>query len=229
MTLTNENDNKNKSLRENGLAFFGKISASVSHEINNVFSIIGETAGLMADIIYSVEQGRALDLGKIKTLAENISRQVERGKQIVKRLNKFSHCVDEAVCTFDPKEMLANLVALCQRLAEMKKVKVVFNYPEKSNSLHSNSFIIQNAAFLCLETALSVSEKESSIEVTLTSSSNGIRLDIDAPALSSGDDFDSRRRFLDLLTAEINGNLDLTILSDDRERITLNFPSLEGC
>jgi hypothetical protein len=38
------------SLGRQGLQFFGKISASVSHEIKNVLAVIGENAGLLEDL-----------------------------------------------------------------------------------------------------------------------------------------------------------------------------------
>jgi hypothetical protein len=37
-------------LGETGLQFFGKMSASISHEIKNVMAIINENAGLLEDL-----------------------------------------------------------------------------------------------------------------------------------------------------------------------------------
>ena len=51
------NENRNEILKEKGLAFFGEITASVSHEINNAISIINEYSGLLEDLTYTAERG----------------------------------------------------------------------------------------------------------------------------------------------------------------------------
>ena len=42
-------DAKSKVIRDEGLAFMGKITAGQSHEVTNVLNIIGELAGLFID------------------------------------------------------------------------------------------------------------------------------------------------------------------------------------
>ena len=43
------------------LQFFGKISASVSHEIKNVFAVINEAAGLLEDFTIMVDKGMPIE------------------------------------------------------------------------------------------------------------------------------------------------------------------------
>ena len=34
------------------LTFFGKVNASISHELKNILAIISETAGLLGDLVH---------------------------------------------------------------------------------------------------------------------------------------------------------------------------------
>ena len=57
-----------RQLREQNLAFFGMISAGMSHEMRNVLSIIGEYAGLLDDFLVAAERGAPLDSDKLRRL-----------------------------------------------------------------------------------------------------------------------------------------------------------------
>ena len=41
-----------------GLQFFGKVSASIAHEIKNVLAIINENAGLLEDLTFAARKER---------------------------------------------------------------------------------------------------------------------------------------------------------------------------
>jgi hypothetical protein len=48
-------------IAETGLQFYGKITASVSHEIKNVLAIINENAGLLEDFTFMADRGKPID------------------------------------------------------------------------------------------------------------------------------------------------------------------------
>ena len=73
---------------EQGLKFFGKMSATISHEINNALAIINENAGLMQDFTHMVDKGIPLDPKRLNTLAGKIIQQVRRAEGIVKNLKQ---------------------------------------------------------------------------------------------------------------------------------------------
>ena len=58
-----------------GFRFFGKMSASISHEIKNALAIINENAGLLEDLTLLAEQGRPTDPERLKKLAGSIITQ----------------------------------------------------------------------------------------------------------------------------------------------------------
>ena len=82
-------------ISETGLQFFGKMSASISHEMKNVMAIINENAGLLEDLTVMAEKGMPIDPERLKTQASRIMKQIRRGDDIIKGMNRFAHSVDE--------------------------------------------------------------------------------------------------------------------------------------
>lgn len=111
--------NKQESLR-----FFGKISASVSHEIKNVFAVINEAAGLLGDLTIMAEKGMPMDPDRLKRVAGSIQGQVQRGDVIVKNMNQLAHSTDEGIHEMDLGQVLELAVALSRRMADMKQMKL---------------------------------------------------------------------------------------------------------
>ena len=107
---------------ETALRFFGKMSASISHEIKNVLAIINENAGLLEDYNLMAEKGIPLNPERLKTLAETVMTQIKRADVIVKNMNKFAHSVDDAKKTVDVREVLELVRALSSRFAAMRGV-----------------------------------------------------------------------------------------------------------
>lgn len=107
-----------------GLQFFGRISASVSHEIKNVFAVINEAAGLMKDFTLMAERGMPIQPDRLASAADTIQGQVRRGDSIVKNMNAFSHSADDGVRETDLVELLELTVGLTTRFADMKQVNL---------------------------------------------------------------------------------------------------------
>lgn len=104
------------------LQFFGRICASVSHDIKNVLAVVNEGAGLLADLSMLADKGVPLDPAKLRTVANSIQSQIRRGDTIVKGMNAFAHSVDEHVRQVDLTEVLQLVVTLARRLATAKSV-----------------------------------------------------------------------------------------------------------
>ncbi|MDD4952585.1 MAG: hypothetical protein PHV85_08555, partial [Desulfovibrionaceae bacterium] len=110
--------------KREGLRFFGRVSASVSHEIKNVLAVINEGAGLMEDLSLLAEKGVPVEPGRLRDVARSILGQVKRGDEIIKNMNLFAHSVDEEVRQVDPAEVLRLVLALSGRLAALKNVSL---------------------------------------------------------------------------------------------------------
>ena len=138
-----------------GLLFCGTMTASMSHEIKNALAIVNENAGLLEDLLLLSEKGRPLNPERLKTLAADIRRQVQRADSIVGRLNRFAHSAGQPVITTDTKELFEFTAALATRMAAMKGVNITVAADE-TIYLQARPFIVENLLWLCLKNLFSV-------------------------------------------------------------------------
>ncbi len=169
-------------LNERGLAFFGKITASVTHELNNVMSIIEQVSGLLDDLCAGAESGRPLEPEKIRGISERIGKQVERGVSIIQRMNKFAHSVDEPVKNFDLVELTENLVELSRRFAGLRKLKIEWRPPDARVMLVSKPFLLEQVIFMGIDAAMQRSRREGVIRIEVQPDAAGARVGISTEA-----------------------------------------------
>ena len=141
-------------LGETGLRFFGKMSASISHEIKNVMAIINENAGLLEDFTVMAEKGMPIDPQRLKTRAAMIMKQIRRGDEIIRGMNRFAHSVDEPLQQVDLSDTLSLVVALSSRFAFMRGVTLELEPPSTQVPIITNPFFLQNLIWLCLDFAM---------------------------------------------------------------------------
>ncbi|MBI5521717.1 MAG: HAMP domain-containing histidine kinase [Desulfarculus sp.] len=136
------------------LAFFGKVTASVSHELKNYLALINEYNGLLCDLVMAHEMGRALDLGRLKSLCGDIKRQVTAGGAVLDHLNGLAHSVDQEVQPVDLGRCLGLFVALSRRSAARQGVELELMPPPEGLSLRTQLFTLLRGLWQCLEAAL---------------------------------------------------------------------------
>ncbi|MGB8720767.1 MAG: hypothetical protein WCD46_15790 [Desulfobacterales bacterium] len=137
-----------------GLEFFGRISASISHEIRNALAVINEHAGLLEDMTLMAEKGVPLDPGRLKRTAGAVLKQVQRVDGIVKTMNRFAHSVDEPLKRVDLAETVELIVRLFARFAAVRQVGLSPESPLTSVSVATRPFQLQNLIGLCLDYAM---------------------------------------------------------------------------
>lgn len=139
---------------EAGLQFFGKMSASISHEIKNVLAIINESAGLLEDLTALAEKGMPMDPERLKTHAGKIASQVRRADEIIKNMNLFAHSVDEPAKRIDLGQTVVLMGALSERLATMRSIRLELQVPKERVIVHTNPFFLNNLIWLCVDFAM---------------------------------------------------------------------------
>lgn len=174
------------------LKFIGAVTASVSHELNNVITIIDQVAGLLQDMLAGARAGSPLDTGKLQALQERIARQTRRGIEIVKNLNRFAHGVDEPVARFEMNAVIGNLVSLVQRRADLRKVRLSVRYAGREAYVTSNPFRLQQALFYCLERFLEFSPPGSEIALAIACDGSSACVAVSGPAWSAEKGWEAR-------------------------------------
>lgn len=191
-----------------GLQFFGKMTASISHEIKNTLSIMNESAGLLDDLTVMAEKGMALDPARIKTHAGKIMKQIQRADGIVRLMNRFAHSVDETVKRIDLFDMTEFVAALSARFASMRGVELATPRPEKPITVQTNPFFLNHALWVCLDFAMDKAGKKQTLVLDIGERENRARVVFkglgvidsspDAPVLGEG-----AKALMGLLEAEI--------------------------
>ncbi len=216
-------EEKHKLLRQKELAFFGTVTASLSHEINNAVAIIGQLAGLLEDLLWGVRQGKPIDDGKLEDVSEKISNQVKKGQSLIKRLNRFAHSVDEPVKEFDLREMLEFISVIAERFAFLKGAKLEPALQKESLMVTSSPFSLQQAVFICIEMALSASGKNEVVKVALERIGESVRVSITTSPIPKTDEVDSKLALLSLLMDRLGGQVEWTSV-DERDALVLSIP-----
>jgi light-regulated signal transduction histidine kinase (bacteriophytochrome) len=141
-------------LSDTGLQFFGKMSASISHEIKNVMAIINENAGLLEDLTVMAEKGVPIDPQRLRIQSDRIMKQIRRGDEIVKGMNRFAHSADERLRQTDLNDTLALVCTLSGRFASMRGVRLELEPPSSQIPIVTNPFFLENLIWLCLDFAM---------------------------------------------------------------------------
>jgi len=211
-------------LREQALSFFGTITASLSHEINNSVAIITELSGLQEDLLLGAEQGRPIDNSKMLELSQRITNQVKKGREFIKRLNRFAHTVDNAIKDYDLREVLDQLAALAQRFAFLKGVNLEASLEKESVKIRGNPFGLQQAVFICIRLVIDASNKDETISVTFEKEEQEAIILITGRSLNEGEEKKSKLSFLTILMKELCGAIEIISLDNEQQSLALHIP-----
>ncbi len=150
-------------IESTGLEFFGKVTASISHELKNRMAIINEQAGLLKDLVLMAERGAEIDLDRLKQLSGAVKTQVAMGDGILRNMNRFAHSVDSPRRSVDIRSLLDLTTALAARLATLKGVNLELYPGPEAVEVNTSPFLLMNLIWLLIEAALRGSEPGSEL------------------------------------------------------------------
>jgi C4-dicarboxylate-specific signal transduction histidine kinase len=222
-------DAKGTLLREKGFAFFGAITASLSHEINNVLATINELAGLMEDFFAAADGGGELDTERLKNATGRIAAQVERGQTYVKRLNRFAHTVDNSRAVIDVHQMVDAMATLCRRLCTLRRVELQTTLPEVAIELEGCLFDLQHVLFCCIDIVLSAAQQGDTLRIDVEPAGDGARIQIGGEAgCTDPGALTAKAEFVAVLADELGGNLTSCLETDQPVMLALSLPRTMG-
>jgi C4-dicarboxylate-specific signal transduction histidine kinase len=192
-----------------GLQFFGKMSASISHEIKNALAIINESAGLLEDLSLRAEKGIPVEPERLKKQTSSILKQVRRMDGIIQNMNKFAHSIDEPLKTLDVTQTVTLVNNLSSRFAAMRGVVVAYQAPSAPMMVHTSPFLLENLLWLCLDVAMNAAGTGKTINLLIEKTEGGVRVrftPLDRISGTTGREFSEERMeaLLEALQAEIN-------------------------
>ncbi len=155
-------------ISNNEPAFFGEITASVTHELQNVLAIIKENSGLMEDILLMSRNSAPELAEKLQKSISSIKKQVYRGVNLTSELNGFSHTTDHVETQVNIYEILKRLIFLAGRITKLKGVEVTIEKCEKHPSILTNPMLFQIVVYRCIECLINISVPKTNISIEIT-------------------------------------------------------------
>lgn len=193
-----QGNDENQLVYEAGLAFFGRVTAGVSHDLKNALSVISELGGLMEDALFAAEKGNAITNEQLAKVSEGVNRQVQRINAAVKRMHHFSHNVDDFRACASLAEIVEEVAHFCQRPALLKKVRLTVTYDDEANATIDKVFLWQHLVYEGFRTFLEsategdeitiragMSGSVPSIEIASTGGLGGDAIERSMPVLSA--------------------------------------------
>lgn len=194
-----------REMNEKEIAFIGKITAGVTHEINNALASIKEISGLMEDII-SMSSGDSFPhQEKFLRALPKIREQVKRSVTLTTQLNKFSHLSDEYTAQVELNDFIEHLIFLTQRFARIKNVELQYQPADQPVSFNTNPIQLQMAIYNCITYFLNHSTDGGTVSINpnINGEQNSIHISF------KGEVVDKSKLFNDSPSAE-----ELVILKD---------------
>ena len=216
---------RERHLRESGLDFFGKVTASASHDLSNVLSTIGQFSGLLQDMISGASEGtEVLNPVELRRVAEGIATHLQRGTVLTRRLNRFAHSPDRHVTRIDGIALVDAIVELARRLARLREIQLETDLSSGPIPLSADLFLLQQAIFLAVETAVLSSDPGGNVSVSAAAQGNEIHIAVSSRSPIGLDDFQERLSLLTLLLEASGGTA--ASLSDDagNHRLVMTMP-----
>lgn len=205
------------------LAFFGKVSASISHELKNILAIISETAGLLGDLTQKAKRDGKIDLELINTCSNDIVEEIQRGFTTIKQMNRFAHSVDTALENVDLIEALNLMINLVGFLSFAGRVRLDSAEPI-DRVIRTCPFRLQNLLYQALVFAFESTGVDGEIQVSLQRAANG-----DAQFTFAGLGAKSTRPFPADKTKRIAASIGAEIrAAEDSRTIHIRVPHFKG-
>lgn len=154
-----------------GLRFFGKVNASISHELKNILAIISETSGFLNDLTDLAKQGDTLKLSLLETCNGSIAEEIARGFKTIKQMNRFAHSVDVPVKEIDLVETLTLTVELTGFLSAASRVEIR-TVPKEITPVLTSPFLLQNLMYRILSFAYDAAGTDNDISIEIRSEKN---------------------------------------------------------
>ncbi|MFP4668493.1 MAG: hypothetical protein ACLFMN_06820 [Desulfobacterales bacterium] len=157
---------------EKTLAFFGKMTANLTHEFKNILAIIQESAGLMEDIMAISPLAQEKYQERFNKSMATIKKQLQRGMELAARFNRFAHAPDHTNAEMDLGETIDHFCTLTERFARLKYITLEPASADHQINLTTNPVLLYMTLFYGLDSCLHVLPANSAIKIN-THEKNG--------------------------------------------------------
>ena len=221
------NQPPSRSLESEGLAFFGIVTASISHELKNVAAFINESAGLLHDLSVGAQAGRKpLDPARVMKLSADIVRNVERSVSILNRMNRFAHSVDEPKQTVDLFALCRDTMALAARAAVSRGIELIDELPNQTAPIPSFPFGLYRLLYQAIQIAVLDVQGKPSVHLSATLAPTLVRVQLRRDgSLMCTEEHRTRREAIEKLMQALGGCVRIDENMPDAMGVQLELPT----
>ena len=158
--------------RTEKLSTVDEISAGIAHEINNPLGIIAQETQWIQHLLQSEPLKDAKTVGDLRDSLREISIQVDRCKEIVHKLLNLAREMEPVIQGADINDLIENMVALIEREAATKNIRVTKLLEPDLPILYSDPPLLRQVVLNLLINATHAVEKDGTITVTTKSNEN---------------------------------------------------------
>jgi C4-dicarboxylate-specific signal transduction histidine kinase len=161
-----------KKLAAEGLAFFGRMNAAISHDMKNILAIINETASLLDELMELQQEGEIEpNPDKLRTLSRRIVQQVERGQNVITNMNAFAHSIDVPVREVDLARVMSVMTVLSRHFASGRTLDL--DPPDEGPRVTTHPFFLNDLIHHALNFAIAAAGPEKRIGIAVKAGNGG--------------------------------------------------------
>jgi light-regulated signal transduction histidine kinase (bacteriophytochrome) len=161
-----------RKLAAEGLAFFGRMNAAISHDMKNVLAIINETASLLDELMELQQDGQMEpNPDKLRTLSRRIVQQVERGQNVISNMNAFAHSIDVSVREVDLAQVTRVMAVLSRHFATGRTLAL--DLPDEGPRATTHPFFLNDLIHHTLNFAIAAAGPEKRIGIAVKAADGG--------------------------------------------------------
>jgi C4-dicarboxylate-specific signal transduction histidine kinase len=199
--------------------FFGKVTASVAHDLQNVLAVVKETSGLMQDILQINQNALPPEIAeKLTKSISSVQKQISRGVRITSGLNGFAHTADSPKENIDIIGVLNRTIFLTQRIFLHQGINIEIEDCDILPTILTDPLIFQMLIFNSIQYLGGLAAKQSILNI-LVKNKTDINININRSTNNTTDSSEQQEMWQSLLqtcekmNAEINFSKSPVVLS----------------